>query len=197
MPRVDFYFSTVSPFTYLALPRFRALTEARGLEVNWKPLDLAALLARTGGTSVEQMHPSRQAYRLADMARQAKRAGLPINPQPLFFPANAAPSSYAIVAAQKAGGGDMAGLVQAILTAIWADEQNIAADDVIKAALSGAGFGPGLADSGLFIGAEVYGRNLEDAVNAGVFGAPTWVTEDGAVFWGQDRLDDLASHLEA
>ena len=195
MPKVDVFFSTISPFTYLSLPRFRALAEAEGLEVTWKPLDIMALFARTGGTPVGQRPQARQDYRLADMARQAKRAGMAINVTPAHFPTNAAPSSYAIIAAQKAGGGDMFALVEAVLTACWAQEKNIAEDEVVKAALEGAGFDPALADSGLFTGAEVYGRNLEEAVQAGVFGAPSFVTEDGAVFWGQDRLADLADHL--
>ncbi len=196
MSQLDFYFSTISPYTYLSLPRFRALVEAGGLDVRWKPLDIMALFARTGGTPVGQRPQARQDYRLADMARQAKRAGLPINVKPAHFPTNAAPASYAIIAAQAAGGGDMFALVETVLAACWAEEKNIAEDDVVKAALEGAGFDPALADSGLLTGAEVYGRNLEEAVAAGVFGAPSFVTQDGAVFWGQDRIDDLADHLD-
>lgn len=197
MPNIEVHFSTISPYTYLSLPRLREIVQARGLDVVWKPLDIVALYGRTGGTLPAERHPSRQAYRLADLARQAKRAGMPINVAPAFFPANPAPSSYAIIAAQKAGGGDMFALVEGVLTACWAEEKNIADDDVVKAALEAAGFDPSLADTGLFTGAEVYGRNLEEAVQAGVFGAPSFVTEDGALFWGQDRLDDLADHLAA
>ncbi|MGR3387162.1 MAG: DsbA family protein, partial [Paracoccus sp. (in: a-proteobacteria)] len=51
-------------------------------------------------------------------------------------------------------------------------------------------------DSGLFVGAETYGRNLEQAVEAGAFGAPFYVVpETGQRFWGQDRLDFLDRHL--
>jgi len=195
MPSIDVFFSTISPYTYLSLPRFREMTQAQGVDVVWKPLDIVALYGRTGGTLPAERHPSRQAYRLADLARQAKRAGLPINVEPAFFPANPAPSSYAIIAAQKAGGGDMFALVEGALRACWAEEKNIADDAVVKATLEAAGFDPSLADSGLFTGAEIYGRNLEEAVQSGVFGAPSFVTEDGALFWGQDRLDDLADHL--
>lgn len=196
MSRIDFYFSTISPYTYLALPRFRALAEGHGLAVTFKPLDIVALYGRTGGTLPAERHPSRQAYRLADLARQATRAGRAITVQPAHFPTNPAPASYAIIAAQAAGGGDMFALVEAVLSACWAEEKNIAEDAVVKAALEAAGFDPKLADSGLFTGAEVYGRNLEEAVQAGVFGAPSFVTGEGALFWGQDRLDDLADHLD-
>jgi len=196
MPKIEVYFSTISPYSYIALPRLEALTRERGLDLTWKPLDIMTLFARTGGTPVGQRHPSRQAYRLADIARQARLAGLPVNPQPKHFPTNPAPSSYAIIAAQAAGGGDMFALVRAILAACWAEEKDIADEAVIRAALEGAGFDPALADSGLLSGAETYARNLEEAVAAGVFGAPSFVTEDGAVFWGQDRLDDLALHLD-
>ena len=44
-------------------------------------------------------------------------------------------------------------------------------------------------------GAETYAANQEHAVAAGVFGAPFYVTADGATFWGQDRLVDLDWHL--
>ena len=79
--------------------------------------------------------------------------------------------------------------------ACWSKEKNIAEDDVIKGCLEAAGFDPSLADTGLLSGAQAYEANLEDAVNAGVFGAPFFITDDGARFWGQDRLDQLDMHL--
>jgi len=121
-------------------------------------------------------------------------AGLPLNQSPAFWPTNPAPSSYAIIAAQAAGG-DVGGLVHALTRSCWADEKNIAEDDVIRACLEETGFDPALADSGLLAGAETYARNLEDAVTAGVFGAPFFISEKDERFWGQDRLDDLDRHL--
>ncbi|MEM1234275.1 MAG: DsbA family protein, partial [Pseudomonadota bacterium] len=79
----------------------------------------------------------------------------------------------------------------------WAEEKDIAQDDVIRECLTSAGFDASLADSGLLAGAEAYTQNLEDAVNAGAFGAPFYITDDGARFWGQDRIDDLDRHLSA
>jgi len=85
--------------------------------------------------------------------------------------------------------------VHSVLAACWADEKNVAEEDVIRECLTGAGFDASLADSGLLAGAETYARNLEEAVEAGVFGAPFYVVDDGTVFWGHDKLEDLDLHL--
>ncbi len=130
-----------------------------------------------------------------EMERSAKLAGLPLNLKPAHWPTNPAPASYALIAAQKAGGGDLAGLVFALTRACWAEEKDVADDAVIKACLEANGFDPALADSGLLSGAEAYEANLEEAVNAGAFGAPFFITDDGARFWGQDRIDQLDMHL--
>ncbi|WP_114961496.1 MULTISPECIES: 2-hydroxychromene-2-carboxylate isomerase [Tritonibacter] len=194
-PSIDYYFSTLSPFSYLAGQRLEEIAARHGATVTYKPFDIMALFARTGGTPPKDRHPARQDYRLIEIERQSKRTGLPLHLKPAHWPTNAAPSSYAIIAAQKAGGGDLGALVHATLRAIWSEERDIAQDDVVKSLLQSAGFDPALADSGLLTGAEIYAQNLEDAVNAGVFGAPFYVTADGAKFWGQDRLEDLDWHL--
>ncbi|MBE1296652.1 2-hydroxychromene-2-carboxylate isomerase [Phycobacter azelaicus] len=195
MTAIDFYFSTLSPYTYLAGNRLEELAARHGAQIIYKPLDIMALFPRTGGTPPKDRHPARQEYRLIELERQAKKLGMPMKLQPAHWPTNAAPSSYAIIAAQKEGDGGMGALVQSVLRACWAEEKDIAEDTVIKECLTAAGFDPSLADSGLLVGAETYGQNLEDAVSAGVFGAPFYVTADGGRFWGQDRLDDLDRYL--
>ena len=195
MAHIDYYFSTLSPSAYLAGTRLEEIAARRGVTITYKPLDIMALFSRTGGQPLAERHPSRQAYRAQDMARQAKRLDMPINVKPAFWPPNPAPSSYAIIAAQNAGGGDLGQLAHSVLRALWAEERDIADDGVIRDCLSVAGFDPGLADSGLLSGAESYAANLEEAVTAGVFGAPFYVVDSGQLFWGQDRLDDLDAHL--
>ncbi|WP_084861430.1 2-hydroxychromene-2-carboxylate isomerase [Salibaculum halophilum] len=194
MPQIDYYFTTISPFTYLAGTRLEEIAARHGATVAYKPLDIMALFARTGGTPPGERHPNRQAYRLQDMRRSAEKAGMPITLKPAHFPTNPAPSSYAIIAAQNAGGGDLGGLVHAILRACWAEEKDVAEDSVIRAALEQNGFDPGLSDSGLLSGAETYAANLEEAVARGVFGSPFYAAGD-ELFWGQDRLEDLDLHL--
>jgi 2-hydroxychromene-2-carboxylate isomerase len=195
MPQIDYYFSVLSPFTYLAGQRLEQIAGDAGASVTYKPLDIMALFARTGGTPPKDRHPNRIDYRVQELHRAAKKTGLPMNFKPAHWPTNAAPASYAIIAAQNAGGGDLGLLTHAILRACWAEDRDIAQDDVIRECLSGAGFDPSLADSGLLSGAETYAANLEQAVSAGVFGAPFYITDGDARFWGHDRLDDLAAHL--
>jgi len=195
MAHIDYYFSTLSPFAYLAGSGLEEIADRHGASVTYKPLDIMALFARTGGSAPADRHPSRNAYRAQDLPRQARKRGLPLTPKPAHWPTNPAPSSYAIIAAQKAGGGDLGTLVQSVLRACWAEERDIAEDTVVRDCLQKAGFDPALADSGLLTGAETYAANLEEAVNAGVFGAPFYVVDSGQLFWGQDRLEDLDLHL--
>ena len=74
------------------------------------------------------------------------------------------------------------------------DNKDISDDNIIKDALILNGFNPSLTDSGLLEGAETFSRNTEDAINANVFGSPSYVVND-QVFFGQDRLDYLENYL--
>lgn len=195
MPHIDYYFSTLSPYAYLAGQRLEEIAVKHGAGITYKPLDIMALFPRTGGAAPKDRHPARVEYRAQELPRQAKKSGLPFNFRPMFWPTNAAPSSYAIIAAQKAGGGNVGGLAHAILRATWAEEKDIAEDAVVRAALEANGFDPSLADSGLLIGAETYAANLEEAVSQGVFGSPFYIVDGTEKFWGQDRLDDLDAFL--
>lgn len=195
MSHIDYYFSTLSPYVYLAGARLEAIAARHGHAINYKPLDIGQLFMRTGGVMPKDRHPNRMGYRAQELPRQAKKAGMPLNMSPAHWPTNAAPSGYAIITAQRAHGengkGDLGALVQAFCRSVWVDDNEIADDSVVRACLSEAGFDPALADSGMLASAETYASNLEDAVNAGAFGTPFYVTDQGQMFWGQDRLDDL------
>ena len=196
MANIDYYFGTISPFAYLAGDRLERSAARHGATITYKPLDILQLFDRTGGVRPANRHPSRMDYRAQELIRWADHLGMALNLKPAHWPVNMAPSSYAIIAAQGAGGGDLGGLVQGFLRAVWAEDRDISDDPVIRNILATHGFDPALADKGLFVGAETYGRNLEQAVEAGVFGSPFLVVrESGQKFWGQDRLDFLDRHL--
>ena len=194
MARIDYYLATISPNVYLAGTRLEEIAAKHGAEIHYKPVDVMGLFARTGGLPPKDRHPSRQEYRLQELRRNAALLDMPINLHPAHWPTNGAPAAYAIIAAQADGSGDLGALVHALTRAVWAEEKNIAEDDVVRAALEETGFDPGLADRGLLTGAETYARNLEDAAAAGVFGVPFYVVGEER-FWGQDRLEALERYL--
>ena len=196
MASIDYYLGTISPFSYLAGTRLEKIADRHGASITYKPVDLLQLFDRTGGIRPADRHPSRMEYRAQELVRWAEYLGMPLNLKPAHWPVNMAPSSYAIIAAQQAGGGDLGGLVHGFTRAVWAEQRDISDDAVIRDVLGAHGFDPALADQGLFVGAETYGRNLEQAVADGAFGGPFYVVRDsGQRFWGQDRLEFLDRHL--
>ncbi len=194
MPQIDYYFATLSPYCYLAGERLESVAAKHGAAVNYKPFDILTAFGRTGGVPPKDRHISRIEYRAQELPRQAKKLGMPFNLKPAHWPTNGAPAAYAFIAAQNAGGGDLGKLAHIITRCVWAEEKDIAEDSVIRACLEETGFDPALADSGLLVGAETYARNLEDAVENGVFGAPFYIIGDQR-FWGQDRIEDIDLHL--
>ena len=193
MRQIDYYLSTISPWCYLAGDRLERIAARHGAQITYRPLDLMQLFDRTGGTRPQRhtqvFGPAGQ-FLVAIVNPRGVAVLRPDVPM-----TNMAPSSYAVIAAQEAGG-DVGGLVQGFLRARFADGRDIAEDGVIREVLPAHGFDPALADTGLFVGAETYARNLERAVEAGVFGAPFYhVLDTGQKFWGQDRLDFLERHL--
>lgn len=196
MARIDYYFGAFSPWAYFGGPRLEEIAARHGAGITYKPLDLLALFDRTGGVRPAQRHQSRMDYRMQELKRWSAKLGMEMNVSPPGYPPNPAPASYAIIAAQKAGGGDVGGLVNAILRACWAEDKDIASDAVIRDALEANGFDGNLVTTGLFDGAIAYEKNLDEAVERGVFGSPFYiVAETGERFWGQDRLELLDDHL--
>jgi 2-hydroxychromene-2-carboxylate isomerase len=195
---VDYCFTPISPWAFLGHERFVALLRETGTEVTVRPVDYGAIFPVSGGLPLSKRAPQRQAYRLLELQRFAAFLGVPMNPQPTFFPVNGDPASKLIVAADRALGSaaalDVAGRVG---RAIWVEQRNVADETTLQAVLAEAGLPAGLwAQSLAPEVTEAYAAHTQWAIAAGVFGAPSYVV-DGEIFWGQDRLDFLASRLRA
>ena len=195
MPHIDYYFVAISPWTYLAGGRLEDIAEKHGATITYKPCDMNRVFKATGGLPLAERPQARKDYRMQELKRWRAALDMPLTLQPAFFPTNPAPASYAIIAAQNAGGGDLGGLVQSVLRACWAEERDVADEAVIRACLSAAGFDPDLASSGMLSGAMAYEANSEEAISVGAFGAPFYVVDGEEKFWGQDRLEMLDLYL--
>ena len=195
---IDYFFAPQSPWTYLGHARMVAIAQAKGAQVEPKPVDLGKVFSVSGGLPLAQRAPQRQAYRLAELARWSAHLGVPLNVQPKFFPVPGDAAARMVIAARTSLGVDASlNLAGAIMRALWAEERNIA-DEATLAQIAGeCGFdGAMMLKSSQTAGVqEQYERNTDEAKAASVFGSP-WYVVDGEAFWGQDRLDFVERALE-
>jgi len=196
---IDYFFAPQSPWTYLGHERFTKIAHAAGARVRVLPIDLGGqVFPVSGGLPVGQRPPQRQAYRLVELRRFSEFLGLPLHLKPKYFPVAGDVAARLIIAVDLADGADAAmHLTGAVLSCVWMQERDIADLQVLEALLQECGLPAARleqADS-----PEVqqrYQSNTREAIDAGVFGAPSYGIE-GEIFWGQDRLDFLERRLQA
>jgi len=197
MPKtIDYFFTPVSPFTYLGHERFVAIARKHGAQIVVKPVDLGRVFAVSGGLPLKQRAPQRQAYRLFELKRWREHLGLPLNVQPKFFPVPADASSKWILAALEQGTDAALRLSGAIMRAVWVEERNVADAQTLSAIAHEQGFDAvTLAErAGSGEVSARYDALTQEAIDRKVFGSPWYVYQDEP-FWGQDRLDFLDRSL--
>jgi 2-hydroxychromene-2-carboxylate isomerase len=201
---VDYYFVSQSPWTYLGHMGFADVLARNQATARVKPVDIGRVFSASGGLPLAQRPKQRQSYRLLELARYSKRLGLPLNLHPKFFPvAGDRASRYVIAAAALAGDDAAMTLAFALQRAVWAEERDIADAATIAAIVSACGLDHRAVGeaAGSPATQSRYEANTQEAIDAEVFGAPTYIPRFGAAkderFWGQDRIELLADALGA
>jgi 2-hydroxychromene-2-carboxylate isomerase len=187
---IDYYFSPVSPWTYLGHARFQEIARRHGATIAPKPVDYGRIFPLSGGLPVAKRPAQRQAYRLVELARWRDFLGVPMTVQPKYFPYDSRLATLVIIAA---GDADKAmKLAGALLRGCWAEERNMADESEVAAVIRVAGLDSGtlLKQANTPETAARYEAFTDEAIARQVFGAPTYVYKD-ELFWGQDRLDFL------
>lgn len=200
---IDYYFVPQSPWTYLGHQRFADLVLRCDCRVRVKPVDLGRVFAVSGGLPLAQRPTQRQSYRLIDLTRFATHLGMPMNLHPKFFPiAGHAAALRVIASAETIDDASAMKLAGAMMRAVWAEDRNIADEETLDAIASACGLDASTlrdASGGAPVQAR-YEVNTDEAIAGEVFGAPTYIPRFGPAkdqrFWGQDRLDFLASSIE-
>jgi len=193
--RVIHYFSPMSGFAYLGFAELRAMANRHGAELDHRPMDIARVFAAVDTIAPARQSQARLAWRHTDMARWAQRRALPLNAIPRHWPVDATLASCAIIAAQ-AMTADAAPFIEAILSAVWARDEDIANADTLATLALACGL-----DADKLLAAArsdavraAYDGNTQAAIAHGVIGSPTMrIGEDN--FFGQDRLDFLEAEL--
>lgn len=195
---LDYYFAPQSPWMYLGHARLTELLQRTNTEVRVRPVDFGQIFSVSGGLPLPQRAPQRQAYRLVELRRFSEALGVPLNPQPRHFPLPGDPAALLITAVATHDGAAAAmRLTDAIGQAIWAQERHMADAAELAAVLSECGLdAQRLAQADAADNRALYAQHTREAVDAGVFGAPSYVV-DGEIFWGQDRLDFVERCLNA
>jgi len=193
---VDYYLAPQSPWTYLGHERFARIAAATGTQVRVRPMDLGKVFPVSGGLPLGQRAPQRQAYRLVELARFRDALGLPLNIKPKFFPVPGDPAARLIVAVELADGAAAAmQLTGCVLAAVWAQERDISSDATLAELLDECGLPAQRLQASLTPEVQArYERNTQQAIEAGVFGSPSYLI-DGEIYWGQDRLDFVERRL--
>ena len=195
---IDYYFTPQSPWTYLGHERFAQIARSVGATVNVLPIDLGGkVFPISGGLPLGQRAPQRQAYRLVELQRYSDYLHAPLNLKPQFFPVASDDASRLIIAVETHDGSDAAMKIGgAIFSAVWVRERNIADKQVLSELLLECGLkAERLEQAGDASVQARYEANTQQAIDANVFGAPSYVVSD-EIFWGQDRLDFLERKLK-
>lgn len=198
---IAYYLSLNSPWTYIGSAPFAEIARRYGADVDVKPCKFGPIFEQTGGLPLPKRSPQRRAYRLMELKRWREVRGLPINVEPKYFPSDDLAAVRLVIAA-KLQGKDAHRLSLEFGRAIWEREESLADAAVMAAAAQRAGLDAAALRANGPPDAELdalYEQYTQEALKAGVFGAPSYVLPSGEIFWGQDRLDllDRALKLQA
>jgi 2-hydroxychromene-2-carboxylate isomerase len=188
-PALDFWFEFASTYSYPAAIRIGDAARARGVSVRWRPFLLGPLFKANGWTtSPFNIYPAKGRYMWRDLQRICGALDLPFTEPPGFPQNTLLAARVALVALAQDWGEDFC---RAIYRAQFGDGRNIGEPVTIAELLKSLGQN----DDAIFALAQsdenkarLRAQN-EEASARGIFGAPSFVTADGELFWGNDRLE--------
>ncbi len=189
MPVLTFWFDFASTYSWLAAMRIDALAEGAGVRVIWKPFLLGPIFKAQGwDTSPFNIYPAKGRYMWCDLERLATAEGLTLK-RPERFPQFALTATRVAVAAE--GESWLPDFCRALFTREFGEGGDISSDDAVIAALVSLGEQPApwLDRTRDPLIKQALRERGEEALSLGLFGAPSFVTGDGELFWGNDRLE--------
>jgi 2-hydroxychromene-2-carboxylate isomerase len=189
-PTLDFWYDFASTYSYLSAMRIEQMADEAGIVLRWRPFLLGPIFAAQGwNNSPFNLFPAKGKYMWRDLERRCVKLGLPLK-RPVPFPQNSLSAARVALAGREAGW--TPAFSRACFNASFGQGRSIQDEPVVVEALRAAGV-----DAQGAISAskseEIKGRlkaETELAKSLGIFGAPAFVTPDGELFWGDDRLEE-------
>jgi 2-hydroxychromene-2-carboxylate isomerase len=189
MATLDFWFDFASTYSYPAMMRIAPLAAEAGVAVRYRPFLLGPIFKAQGwDTSPFNVYEAKGRHMWRDLERLCADLGLPFQ-RPDPFPQNS------LLAARVAlvGLGDHWGeaFCRAAFRAEFAQRRRIDDAAAIADILAELGLNPAtvLDAAQSETNKQRLRQQTDQAQRLGIFGAPTFVTADGEMFWGNDRLE--------
>lgn len=188
MPTVEFFFDVASPYSYLAATRIEAIAADCGARLVWRPFLLGGVFKLTGNRPPAALVP-RGRYMLADLHRWASFYGVPFA-MPASFPPNTLLAMRALIALPPER---LPAAAHALFHAYWVDGRDLS-DPRVLAAATGAEAVARASDPAV---KQALIAAVQEAVDRGAFGAPTFFVDGDQMFFGNDRLPFVEQALRA
>lgn len=192
--RIEFWFDFASTYSYLSAMRIEALARQAGVTVVWRPFLLGpAFLALGWNDSPFNIYPPKGRYMWRDMERLCEKYALSFK-RPSKFPRKGLLAARIVTANEDVPW--VPDFVRAVFSANFAEDRDIGDRAVIAGMLADCG----LSADAMIDAAEstenkeLLKRRSEQAIDLGLFGAPSFIV-DGELFWGNDRLQDALAWL--
>jgi 2-hydroxychromene-2-carboxylate isomerase len=189
MPALDFWFEFASTYSYPAAMRIGGLARDAGVAVRWRPFLLGPIFASQGwDNSPFNIFPAKGRYMWRDLERLCASLSVPFQ-KPRQFPQNGLIAARIALSALDEGWGEE--FVTAVYRAQFGEGRVIGDPAVIRDILLNLKRDPKAAFERTQTD-EIKGRlraQTEEAKERGIFGAPSFTTADGELFWGNDRLE--------
>ena len=188
-PRIEMWFDFASPYSYLAIERIDALAQEAGVRVDLRPFLLGPIFQAQGWNDTPfRLFPGKGAYMMRDIARLADKYGLVYNRPRLFPRMSVLPARIALLGQDEPWGRDFC---VAVFRANFQRDLDIQSEDVVHGLLTDLRLDAAalIARGKSEAAKEALRRQVDQARNLGLFGAPTFFV-DGEMFWGNDRLED-------
>lgn len=198
MPKIEYFFTLVSPWTFIGDPILRDIAAKSGAKIEHVPVNLGRVFEASGGLPLGKRSDQRKALRMQELKRWRTYRSVGFNLEPAYFPASDRKAAAVVIAAQQAGH-DVGELCYAFMRAVWAEEKNIADPDTIMAITNACGLdGADLIDraSDESINTK-WEANTDRAIASGVMGSPFYIVDGDQCYWGQDRLEFIERQLVA
>jgi len=186
---LDFWFDFASTYSYLAAMRIAPLARDAGVTMRFRPFLLGPQFKAQGwNTSPFNLFPAKGRNMWRDIERQCADLDLPLRrPEP--FPQNSLLAARVALLALDAAWGEA--FCRAVFEAEFGAGRRI--DD---AAVLGDLLGRLDVEPTAVLTAAQTDQNkarlraqTEESQRLGIFGAPSFLTTDGELFWGNDRFE--------